>query len=303
MAADRHRAFCVGAPRSLSVLRGKSDPLDTYRVCRTLRYYYKASRSSLSTGPHARNPGPRAQPPWAPRQFARFRIGILALPGPQIHSHRHRDHSSPVACCAGLSVHLLLFARESDLFGASLHARRPRPRPSAQGPPHARELGCMCMRTHAGACSQARRASSERGHLQEPTSGPSPERPRAHARTTGASSSSSSSSLAPILATSELGCAVAPPEPFPRAHTRARTHTFAQPRTATYSHVQPPPHRDAFEVSWAQAQATPPLLPNCNCTPSAAGMSSQAQYAPRTRRRLNRRPTSRPPFLPAGRTP
>ena len=171
--------------------------------------------------------------------IARFRIGILALPGPQIHSHRHRDHSSPVACCAGLSVHLLLFARESDLFGASLHARRPRPRPSAQGPPHARELGCMCMRTHAGACSQARRASSERGHLQEPTSGPSPERPRAHARTTGASSSSSSSSLASILATSELGCAVAPPEPFPRAHTRARTHTFAQPRTATYSHVQP----------------------------------------------------------------
>ena len=71
MAADRHRAFCVGAPRSLSVLRGKSDPLDTYRViCRTLRYYYKASRSSLSTGPHARNPGPRAQPPWAPRHCA-----------------------------------------------------------------------------------------------------------------------------------------------------------------------------------------------------------------------------------------
>ena len=206
-------------------------------------------------------------------------------------------------CSAGLSVHLLLFARESDLFGASLHARRPRPRPSAQGPPHARELGCMCMRTHAGACSQARRASSERGHLQEPTSGPSPERPRAHARTTGASSSSSSSSLAPILATSELGCAVAPPEPFPRAHTRARTHTFAQPRTATYSHVQPPPHRDAFEVSWAQAQATPPLLPNCNCTPSAAGMSShrpsthRARAAASTGDRLLGHP-SYPPAVP-----
>ena len=238
MAADRHRAFCVGAPRSLSVLRGKSDPLDTYRVCRTLRYYYKASRSSLSTGPHARNPGPRAQPPWAPQHCAFSNWDFSAPPGPK-HSHRQRHRDVIFPCSAGLSVHLLLFARESDLFGASLHARRPRPRPSAQGPPHARELGCMCMRTHAGACSQARRASSERGHLQEPTSGPSPERPRAHARTTGASSSSSSSSLAPILATSELRCAVAPPEPFPRAHTRARTHTFAQPRTATYSHVQP----------------------------------------------------------------
>ena len=174
--------------------------------------------------------------------IARFRIGILALPARApntVTDSDDRDHFVPCCCSAGLSVHLLLFARESDLFGASLHARRPRPRPSAQGPPHARELGCMCMRTHAGACSQARRASSERGHLQEPTSGPSPERPRAHARTTGASPSSSSSSLAPILATSELGCAVAPPEPFPRAHTRARTHTFAQPRTATYSHEQP----------------------------------------------------------------
>ena len=125
--------------------------------------------------------------------IARFRIGILALPGPQIHSHRHRDHSSPVACCAGLSVHLLLFARESDLFGASLHARRPRPRPSAQGPPHARELGCMCACAHTrghvarhGApplrediCRSRRQVRRQRGREHTPArQGRPPRRPR-----------------------------------------------------------------------------------------------------------------------------
>ena len=202
MAADRHRAFCVGAPRSLSVLRGKSDPLDTYRVCRTLRYYYKAllaRGSSLSTGPHARNPGPRAQPPWAPRHCAFSNWDFSARPAGPKHSHRqrqcdtvlHRDHSFP--CSAGLSVHLLLFARESDLFGASLHARRPRPRPSAQGPPHARELGCMCMRTHTrghvarhGApplrediCRSRRQVRRQRGREHTPArQGRPPRRPR-----------------------------------------------------------------------------------------------------------------------------
>ena len=239
MAADRHRAFCVGAPRSLSVLRGKSDPLDTYRViCRTLRYYYKASRSSLSTGPHARNPGPRAQPPWAPRHCAFSNWDFSAPRAPNTVTDTVII-LSPVAVpldyrctsCSSLESRICLGRR----FTLAGHGRGPAPRAR----PMPESSGACGMRTHAGACSQARRASSERGHLQEPTSGPSPERPRAHARTTGASPSSSSSSLAPILATSELGCAVAPPEPFPRAHTRARTHTFAQPRTATYSHVQP----------------------------------------------------------------
>lgn len=191
MAADRHRAFCVGAPRSLSVLRGKSDPLDTYRVCRTLRYYYKASRSSLSTGPHARNPGPRAQPPWAPRHCAFSNWDFSAPRAPN--TVTDSDTVIIFPCSAGLSVHLLLFARESDLFGASLHARRPRPRPSAQGPPHARELGCACACAHTrghvarhGApplrediCRSRRQVRRQRGREHTPArQGRPPRRPR-----------------------------------------------------------------------------------------------------------------------------
>lgn len=193
MAADRHRAFCVGAPRSLSVLRGKSDPLDTYRVCRTLRYYYKASRSSLSTGPHARNPGPRAQPPWAPRHCAFSNWDFSAPRAPNTVTDSDTVIIlSPVAVpldyrctsCSSLESRICLGRR----FTLAGHGRGPAPRarpmPESSG-------ACACAHTRGhvarhGApplrediCRSRRQVRRQRGREHTPArQGRPPRRPR-----------------------------------------------------------------------------------------------------------------------------
>ena len=165
-----------------------------------------------------------------------------------------------IPCCWTI-VHLLL--RESRiLFETRLEGGPPRPSslhaPPAAAPPY---------QESSGACAWAH-APSERGHCRSRLQAVRLRRQRGReqqARTTGASSSSS---LAPIISSLLACCEGAPPEPIPRAHTRARA------RTHSLSHAQPPPHSDAFEVTAAQALFIPPLLPTCNCTPSSAGMSS-----------------------------
>ena len=177
----------------------------------------------------------------------RFRILELFL------RHSHRDHSLLLDYCAPLTK------RVSDIV-RNEGGGPGRPRSTLRRPPR-RPI------ESSGACAWAH-APSERGHCRSRLQAVRLRRQRGReqqARTTGASSSSS---LAPIISSLLACCEGAPPEPIPRAHTRARA------RTHSLSHAQPPPHSDAFEVTAAQALFIPPLLPTCNCTPSSAGMSS-----------------------------
>ena len=233
MAADRHTCALRGGAAARSPQCANESVIVRRILTRTALEY--------STRPHASIPSARC---------IRIRFLILEL----FLRHSHRDHSLLLDYCAPLTM------RVSDLVrneGGGAHAGRPR---STLRRPPRRPIESL------GACACAH-ASSERGHCRSRRQAVRLRRQRPRA-TSPHDRSSSSSSLAPIISSLLACCEGAPPEPIPRAHTRARA------RTHSLSHAQPPPHSDAFEVTAAQALFIPPLLPTCNCTPSSAGMSS-----------------------------
>ena len=162
-------------------------------LCRTLRYYYKASRSSLSTGPHARNPGPRAQPPWAPRHCAFSNWDFSAPRAPNTVTDSDTVIIlSPVAVpldyrctsCSSLESRICLGRR----FTLAGHGRGPAPRarpmPESSG-------ACACAHTRGhvarhGApplrediCRSRRQVRRQRGREHTPArQGRPPRRPR-----------------------------------------------------------------------------------------------------------------------------